>query len=422
MIPGIRTLESNSSMKTATKSNFYENPAIRILASPFMILIAAVIMQMCLGATYSWNVFVAPLKATSGLEQGPVQLPLSIFYVAFPLTVLFSPWLVRSLGPRRCSLIGAFLFGGGWLLASLGRSDFGVVVVSIGVLAGIGVGFAYLVPISTCILWFPEKKGLVTGIAVAGFGGGAALVSRFSGYLIESRGLSPYGAFRALGICFILAIGVAGMFMRVPPGKEAHRHKPLSLRDFLNSRTFKVLYFGMFAGLVAGLGINGNLKQMCRVQSLASGMSVAPIALFALANAAGRITWGTLFDRISPSLVVRMNLLSQAVVLILAHWMLAGETGLKIFALLTGFNYGGILVLYASSVAHVWGPQRVSQIYSWVFSANIFASQAPFLMGLGYDRMGSFTVPLLIVGILLAAALFLVNSIKSALETELKGH
>ncbi|HNT33761.1 MAG TPA: MFS transporter [bacterium] len=380
-----------------------------------MILVAAVIMQMCLGATYAWNVFVAPLKEISGLDQGPVQLPLSIFYVAFPLTVLFSPWLVRNLGPRRCAIIGGVLFGGGWLTASLGQSHFGIVVVSIGVLAGIGVGFAYLVPISTCILWFPNNKGLVTGIAVAGFGGGAALVSRISGYLIQDLAFDPFHTFRVLGTCFILAIGVAGMFMRLPPGCTANRQRPFPLSDFLNARPFQILYFGMFAGLVAGLGINGNLKQMCRVEHFASSASVAPVALFAIANAAGRITWGALFDRTSPSLILRLNLLSQATVLLLAHWILGNASGLTVFALLTGFNYGGVLVLYASSVAHIWGPQRVGQVYSWVFSANIFASQAPFVMGLGYDAMGSFTVPLLVVSALLLTAFVLASQIRNTL-------
>ncbi|HBG18856.1 MAG TPA: hypothetical protein DDY32_06145, partial [Desulfobulbaceae bacterium] len=138
----------------------------------YIILPAAVLMQMCLGATYSWSVYVQPLKALAGLQQGSAQIPFTVFYFVFPLTVMFAGMLLPRLGPRVCAVTGGLCFGGGWLLASLGVHSFVFTILGIGLLAGIGAGMAYIVPIAVCIRWFPRAKGLVTGVAVAGFGGG----------------------------------------------------------------------------------------------------------------------------------------------------------------------------------------------------------------------------------------------------------
>jgi OFA family oxalate/formate antiporter-like MFS transporter len=108
----------------------------------WIILAASVVMQMCLGATYSWSVYVQPLKKITGLLQGPVQLPFTVFYFAFPATMIFAGMWLPRLGPRRCAVTGGILFGSGWLVAGFGGLHFGLTIVGIGLLAGIGVGLA----------------------------------------------------------------------------------------------------------------------------------------------------------------------------------------------------------------------------------------------------------------------------------------
>ena len=378
-----------------------------VFLSPYLILVSAVVMQMCLGATYSWSVFVSPLKDLTGLRQGPLQLPLSFFYLAFPITVLFSGYLMTRLGPRLCAVIGGMLFGAGWVVASLGGSHFQLVVSGIGILAGIGVGFAYLVPISTCIQWFPKRKGLVTGIAVAGFGGGAALVSQFSNYLMEAQTMTPFSTFRLLGIIFFVLVCLTGLAMRRPPDSNFHQIRPLPWREVIQAKPFQILFVAMFAGLAAGFAVNGNLKQLHYSPNPMDG--VMAVSLFAIANAAGRVVWGTIFDRFSAGNCLKMNLFAQAVVLLGSFLLLNSNGGHQTFAILTGFNYGGVLVLYASTVAHVWGPERVGQVYGWLFSSNVPAALGPLMTGIGYDLTGSFTLPLTIIGGILITASFVVH-------------
>jgi MFS transporter, OFA family, oxalate/formate antiporter len=375
----------------------------------YRVLAASVLMQMCLGATYSWSVYVQPLKAITGLPQGPTQLPFTVFYFAFPLTMIFAGYTLPRLGPRRCAVIGGLLFGMGWITASWGSVHFGLTVLGIGLLAGIGVGFAYIVPIATCIRWFPAHKGLVTGIAVAGFGGGAALVSRIGAWLMNAYGLTPFETFRLLGIAFMVIVVSAGWGLQNPPGTRFESTVRLKWRALLAQRRFRILYLAMGCGLAAGFAINANLKELLPGGSI--GVGVTAVGLFALTNAAGRIVWGGVFDRLPGRIPVGANLVCQTLILLASPWILISETGLLLFAALTGFNYGGVLVLYAASVARIWGRASVGQVYGLLFSANIPAALAPLAAGFWFDALGRFTPALwLIAAMLLVATLLLLRA------------
>ena len=102
----------------------------------YVILLSAVMMQMCLGATYSWSVYVHPLKTLTGLQQGPVQIPFTAFYFSFPLTMMLAGTILPKIGPRMCAMGGGFLFGSGWLIASLGYKNFLFTTMGIGVVSG----------------------------------------------------------------------------------------------------------------------------------------------------------------------------------------------------------------------------------------------------------------------------------------------
>jgi OFA family oxalate/formate antiporter-like MFS transporter len=371
-------------------------------------------MQVCLGATYSWSVFVGPIREITGISQGTAQLPFTVFYIAFPLTMIFTGALLNRVGPRAPAVAGALFFGVGWILAGLGEYHFVYTVLGIGLFAGIGVGMAYIVPIAVCIRWFPAHKGLVTGIAVAGFGGGAALVTRIAGRMIVVQAFSPFEVFGVLGVGFLLVVVAAGLLMRNPPDAEERKETRAETTTALRERAFRVLYAAMFAGLAAGFAVNANIRELYTGGEAGSG--VTAVALFAVANALGRIIWGLIFDRARTTAAITANLGLQAALLFLSPVILRSGTGLQAFAFLAGFNYGGVLVIYAGSTARRWGPERVGRIYGLLFSANIPASAAPALAGMVYDARGSFTLPFFLIGTVLLGAALLVAFRNSALE------
>ncbi len=371
-------------------------------------------MQMCLGATYSWSAYVQPLRELTGLLQGPVQLPFTLFYFTFPATMLAAGGILNRKGPRWCATVGGLIFGSGWLVAGLGAFSFGFTVLGIGLIAGMGAGLAYMVPIATCIQWFPRHKGLVTGVAVAGFGGGAALVTQTAGYLMNNYDLTPFAAFMTLGGVFLILVSGAGLYMQHPPDAARSTPPVIPLPRMIRHPAFRLLYLAMFTGLCAGFAVNANLRELFSGASIQAGISA--VAFFALANAAGRIIWGFVCDRIAPPRAILANLLLQALLLLTAPLILTSNNGLTAFALMAGFNYGGVLVLYAANVAHLWGARAVGQVYGWLFSANIPAAVAPVLAATAFDRRGDFDLPLALIGGAIVIAALLVYRHRSSLD------
>lgn len=359
-------------------------------------------MQMCLGATYSWSVYVQPLKALTGLQQGPIQIPFTVFYFVFPLSMLIAGNLLPKIGTRRSAMIGGLLFGGGWLLAGFGSNGFIYTILGIGVLAGIGAGMAYIVPIAVCIRWFPKNKGLVTGVAVAGFGGGAALVSQIGGWCMEELQFTPFTTFFLFGLVFLTTVFLAGATMRPPTGEvQSGTGKSFALKKALAQPSFHILYLAMFTGLAAGFAVNANLKELYGGTEDLGRIGVAAVSLFAVANALGRVVWGSIFDKVRSNTAIQLNLFFQALVLVCAPLMLGTELGFYTVASLTGFNYGGVLVIYVSSASRIWGSENVGQIYGWLFSSNIPAALSPIIAGLIYDRMHSFDLVYIILASML---------------------
>ena len=368
-------------------------------------LAASLMLQVCLGAIYAWSVFVAPLRVTAGITQTVAQIPFTFFYFSFPCTMLFAGWLLHRLGPRACAIMGGGIFGTGWLLASLGAGSFIWTVLGIGLLAGIGVGFVYVVPIAVLVRWFPESRGMVTGLAVAGFGGGALLISQTAGWLIAD-GLSPFEVFRLLGLIFLVISVPAGWLMVFPPGVGGSTETPVNARAVLVRREFRLLYVCMVIALAGGFAVNANLRDLSVHGT--SGSGLIAVGVFAVANAAGRPLWGFMFDRTEPRHVIVINLVGQALLLLTAGFWLDTDAGYLAFAALAGVHYGGVLVVYASMVVRVWGSAQVGPVYGWLFSANIIAAPAAMASGLWFDAMGGFLVPFAILGsvMLLVALVF----------------
>ncbi len=381
----------------------------------YLVLIFAVVMQLCLGATYSWSVYVKDLKSILQITQAQAQLPFSVFYFVFPATMIISGKILKKLGPSLSTIVGGALFGSGWIISSFGANNFTLSILGNGLIAGLGAGIAYIVPISTCIKWFPNKKGFITGIAVAGFGGGAALVS-FLGGMLLSKGWTPFQIFRILGTVFLVLIVFAGFFMKNPEKNInlGESTPAVRYRDLLFDKRFLILYFAMFVGIAAGFAVNANIKEMSKTATAAAGVSA--VAFFALFNAFGRISWGAFFDKFDFVRALQINLFLQTVMMLLSPLILKTGYGLILFAILTGLNYGGVLVMYAGTVAKIWGVENVGMVYGLMFSSNIPGAIAPIFAGYVFDKTGSFTIALYAIAFLLIIGIVLLNSLKKNKE------
>jgi OFA family oxalate/formate antiporter-like MFS transporter len=155
----------------------------------WLVVVGAILVQLCLGAVYAWSVFRDPIGDLLGIRLTQAQLPFSFVLVFFALATVAGGRLQDRLGPKVVAIIGGVLLGAGMIVASLAQ-NVATMVVGYGVISGIGIGFAYVCPISCGVKCFPDKRGLITGLSVAGFGAGALVVGPLAQSLMKSIGMT----------------------------------------------------------------------------------------------------------------------------------------------------------------------------------------------------------------------------------------
>ena len=179
------------------------------------IAIAGVCLQMALGSAYAWSVFRIPLSKEFGWSITEVTWTflISWFFLGCS-TVVGGLWMKRK-GPRVVAMVAGLFWGGGVFLASFSAHRLWWLYLTYGVIGGIGLGMGYIVPIAVLVKWFPDRRGLITGIAVAGFGAGALFSAPAAGWLILHVGLMP--TFAYLGVAYAIVAIASGAFMQNPP-------------------------------------------------------------------------------------------------------------------------------------------------------------------------------------------------------------
>jgi OFA family oxalate/formate antiporter-like MFS transporter len=269
------------------------------------------------------------------------------------------------------------------------------------VIAGAGIGTAYICPLATCVKWFPERKGLITGLAVAGYGAGAIVLSALSAALF-ARGWNVLEIFRLVGIAYGTVVLLCALVLSVPEGcagaapvgEKLAARKPLSLGT---QREFWGLAAGIFCGTFAGALVIGNLKTLGLHAGLSPAVATAAISVLAVGNASGRLSWGGVHDRWGARVLpISLVFLAAAVLGMLGLGRAPGA--FLPLALAVGLGYGAALVVYVAQAAQVWGAGRLGRVYPFVMLFHgAGALVGPALAGALLDRSGSFA-PALIMG------------------------
>jgi OFA family oxalate/formate antiporter-like MFS transporter len=264
---------------------------------------------------------------------------------------------------------------------------------TIGFMAGAGIGFAYVCPIAALVKWFPEHKGLVSGIAVAGFGLGAYLFSRKWGALgyIGKQGIFPF--FIMHGVVCIVAVTAGALLLSNPPSTAPVTNKTVlpdsTWQETLRKPAFYLLWLMFFSGAMAGLMVIGIIKVFAGEQLLIAARETgrvltdsetrdimmkgaAAVGVLAIFNAIGRVVWGFLSDWIGRTVTFVIMFVLQAVVMFLLAGMTT-EVSLSIAAALVGFNFGGNFALFPSATADLFGAKNLGANYGWVFTSYGFA-------------------------------------------------
>ncbi len=388
----------------------HSNPSMR-----YLVLAASIVIQVCLGGAYAYSALVPGLQSQLQFSVAQTQIILGCLFGVFTVSMVLTGKLLDRTGPRAMAMVGGVLFGAGYLTASASGGSFWVIFLGISLLAGIGTAAGYVCPLATCMKWFPNHRGFVTGVSVAGFGGGAVLMREVIKYLLAD-GMHVLEIFQWIGLAYGVALVAAAALLKAPsPIRTAQVRSPLKLRALVRDPFFLTLVVGMFCGTFAGMLVIGNLTPMARAAGIPAGAASAAISFFAVGNAAGRIVWGWLSDRVDQRMIP-VKLAVLAAPLVLLTW---AESALAFMPLsfAVGFGFGAGFVVYAAQVASRYGTERVGGVYPLVFLAYGVASIAgPGLGGWLFDITASYTPAILlscaIVGVGILGSLWLLQKIR----------
>jgi MFS transporter, OFA family, oxalate/formate antiporter len=375
----------------------------------YTILIAAVAMQLCLGANYAWSTFVPALKTGYGFTTAQTQTVFGTISLVLTILLFFGGRIQDRLGPRIPSFIGGIIFGASYILAGFSSGTFPALLSLVGIMSGFGVGLCYMSPIACSVKWFPRHKSLVTGIAVAGFGGSAIVISRVGEYLL-ARNMDVLDIFKYLGAAYLIVVCLSSLALKNPGQSDDQPQNTTKIRtlDLLRDRHFLGLLCGFFPSLCVGLMTIGNIKPFGLSLGLSAAVAGAAVGVLGFFNALGRISWGLIGHYAGGKRTIVISLASTSIVCLAAPLIVPNNIFFLTFAVLAGFNYGACLVLYATEIANHYGTESLGTVYSTLFLSNGVAGFcAPSLAGKLFDTIGSYTPAFLIFGCIAMAGTFL---------------
>ncbi len=350
---------------------------------------AAIVIQLCLGTVYAWSVFKKPLMTAHGWGETPVQATMMILMAVIGVSAALGGTLVDKKGPRQVATIGGILFGVGTLIAGLADQigSLWLLYIGFGIIGGLGNGFGYVTPIATLIRWFPDKRGLVTGLAVMGFGAGAFFMGLIAPDMVTSMGVAK--TFYIWGVIFlVLVTGSAQMFKNPPKGWVPAGFTPAATSvsaadsfqfgEAVKTPQWWMLWAMLFLNVSAGLGLISQLSPMAQdvVKKASAEMSAADLAkaggaILAIAsifNGLGRLFWASLSDKIGRRMVFVTMFITQAILYVLLP-MIGTQIIFTIIACYLLACYGGGFATMPAFAADSFGPGYIGKVYGMMLTA-----------------------------------------------------
>jgi OFA family oxalate/formate antiporter-like MFS transporter len=376
-------------------------------------------MQVALGAVYAWSVFRVPLSNAYGTGVSAVNTTFSIAILALGFAAFFGGLWMNKSGPRVVALSAGVLYGAGIFLASFAQPSLWILYLTYGLMAGIGIGLGYIVPVATLIKWFPDKRGFITGIAVAGFGAGALLTAPIAKQLVTGVGLFP--TFAILGILYLIMVVGAGLFMKNPPegwtpeGWEPEEEESsertgvdYELGGALKTWQWYALWALLFLNVTAGIAIISEADPIAQeLSGVEPAIAAWLVSIISIGNAAGRFLWAWLSDAIGRKWVFLTMYLLQAALFFLLPVLGASFVMLAIICFIIVSCYGGGFGTMPAFNADYFGSKNVGMIYGLMITAWGFAGVlGPQLISIMYDATRSYAGAFYIL-----AGIMLVSSI-----------
>ena len=393
------------------------------------IALAGFTLQMALGSAYAWSVFRIPLVKEFGWTIPQVSITFTLDFFFLGVTAFVGGLWVNRSGPRIVAMVAGALWGGGVFLASFSAHRLWWLYLTYGIIGGTGLGFGYIVPVAVLVKWFPERRGLITGIAVGGFGAGSLISAPIAGRLMQTVGVMPTCAY--LGIAFATVAIVSGFFMQNPPdgwkpagwAPTAAQVSQRSDRDYTLGESLRTWQWWVLCALMslntmAGLSVVSQAAPMFQELGKVTAVTAASlVGVISVGNGVGRIFWAWFSDLTSRKTAFFTMYLVQAILFWTFH-NITSAVLLTIVMFVVLMCYGGAYGITPAFAADYFGPRNVGPIFGlmlfpWAFAAAF----GPLLFAYLRQATGGYNQALYLI-----AGMLTVSMILPLLASPPRGH
>ncbi len=388
----------------------------------YIVASAGVALHLMLGSTYAWSVYRNPIMAETGWTQSEVAFAFSLAIFCLGMSAAFMGRLVERFGPSVTGTISAFLYAGGNILTGLAIEQHNLVLLYLayGILGGIGLGAGYITPVSTIIKWFPDKRGLATGLAIMGFGFASLLTSPIAQMLISRYGVVQ--TFYWLGLAYFVIMLVASQFIKRPTSDEVaclektvatkkqnlFVGNQLTANEALRTRSFYLMWVILFINISCGLGIISAASPMAQeMAGMSANQAAVAVGFLGIFNGFGRLIWATLSDYIGRPLTFSLIFLVNLI--LTGTLFFQGQFWIFIISMSILMTcYGAGFSLIPAYLSDVFGTNELAVLHGYILTAWAMAGLfGPLLLSGTYELSQSYTMTLIVFMALYAIGLSL---------------
>lgn len=395
----------------------------------YFIATCGVILHLMLGSTYAWSVYRNPIIAETGWDQSAIAFAFSLAIFCLGMSAAFMGQLVEKFGPRLTGSISAFLYALGNILTGLAIAKNSIVLLYLGygIIGGIGLGAGYITPVSTIIKWFPDKRGLATGLAIMGFGFAALLTSPMAQSLIIHSGI--INTFYILGVMYFVVMILVSQFIKLPTSKDFYIlskdnlptdiTQGVSAKKALKTWDFYMLWMIFFINISCGLGLISVVAPMAQdLAGISASEAAIIVGIMGVFNGFGRLLWASLSDFIGRPLTFLILFIVNILMTIMI--MLSHSPILFVIAMAILMScYGAGFSLIPPYLSDIYGAKELAILHGYILTAWAMAALfGPMLLATSYAITHTYTATLICFILLYLIALMLIIKLTNHHKTQ----
>lgn len=383
----------------------------------WLIALSAVAIHLSIGSVYAYSVYQNPLKETLGWEKTDVSLAFTIAIFILGIAAAFFGRFVEKRGPRVSAMIAAVFFGIGIIGSgfAIQLENYVLFLIFFGVIGGLGLGFGYIAPVSTLVKWFPDRRGLATGMAVMGFGAGALITSPIASRLMIATSIPT--TFYVLGISYFILMILGALYIAkphegwAPEGMEENREErpvkadlaQLTANEAIKTKRFWLLWIMMFINISAGIMILSVAAPMAQEITGASAITAAGIVgIMGLFNGGGRIGWASASDYLGRGNTYMTFFLIQVAAFFILPFI-TNSFIFSVFLYIIVSCYGGGFASLPAFIGDLFGTKQLGAIHGYLLTSwSIAGVVGPMLVSSIYENTQSYTITFYVFGTMLA--------------------